>query len=64
MIRLLHVDMGARVRIDNLESDSFSVSRSVKQGWVLAPVLFNIKLVQYVTYLVHLKAGETGGVLM
>ena len=60
MIKLLHVDMCARVRIDNLESDSFAVSRGVKQGCVLAPVLFNI-YVQYVTYLVHLEVGETGG---
>ena len=60
MIKLFHIDMSARVRIDNLESDSFPVSRGVKQGCVLAPVLFNI-YVQYVTYLVHLKAGETGG---
>ena len=32
----------ARVRVGGLESDKFGVSKGVKQGYLLAPVLFNV----------------------
>ena len=60
VIKLLHDDMSARVRIDNLQSDPFPVNRGVKEGCVLAAVLFNL-YVQCVTRLQHLRLGGTGG---
>ena len=42
LVRLLHDGMEARVKVGSLESRAFEVSRGVKQGCVLAPVLFNI----------------------
>lgn len=42
MIRLFHSNMEAKVRIGGLDSSSFPVEMGVKQGDVLAPVLFNI----------------------
>ena len=41
-IRGLHDGMILRIRYGGDLSESFEVSRSVKQGCVLAPVLFNI----------------------
>ena len=60
MIKLLHDGMCALVKVDSLESDRFPVNRGVKQGCVLAPVLFNI-YVQYVTQLLHRGPANTGG---
>ena len=54
LLRQLHDDMVARVRVGNLESESFSVSRGVKQGCTLAPVLFNL----YISYITKLLAAQ------
>ena len=56
LLRQLHDDMVARVRVGNLESDSFGVSRGVKQGCTLAPVLFNL----YISYITKLLAAQVG----
>ena len=45
MLRLFHDGMTAKVSVGSETSDSFDVSVGVKQGCVLAPVLFNIYLV-------------------
>ena len=54
LVRLLHDGMGARVKVGNLESEPFQVSRGVKQGCTLAPVLFNL----YVSYITRLLAAQ------
>ena len=56
LVRLLHEGMEARVRVGSLESDPFNVSRGVKQGCTLAPVLFNL----YVSYITRLLAAQVG----
>ena len=56
LVRLLHDGMGARVKVGNLESEPFQVSRGVKQGCTLAPVLFNL----YVSYITRLLAAQVG----
>ena len=42
IIRLFHVDMTGQVLTNGEQSDPFSISNGVKQGCVLAPVLFNL----------------------
>ena len=42
IIRLFHVDMTGQVLSNGEQSDPFSISNGVKQGCVLAPVLFNL----------------------
>ena len=61
IVSLLHVGMEARVRTGCLESDPFEVSRGVKQGCVLAPVLFNI-YISYVTRLLADRVGDNCGI--
>ena len=56
LVRLLHDGMEARVRVGSLESDPFDVSRGVKQGCTLAPILFNL----YVSYITRLLASQVG----
>ena len=53
--------MEARIRAGSLESDPFEVSRGVKQGCVLAPVLFNI-YISYVTKLLADRVGDNCGI--
>ena len=56
LIRSLHDGMEARVRVGNLESNPFGVSRGVKQGCTLAPVLFNL----YISCITRLLAARVG----
>ena len=42
IIRLFHIDMTGQVLSNGEQSDPFSISNGVKQGCVLAPVLFNL----------------------
>ena len=42
IIRRFHVDMTGQVLSNGEQSDPFSISNGVKQGCVLAPVLFNL----------------------
>ena len=63
LIRLIHDGMEARVKVGNLESESFGVSRGVKQGCVLAPVLFNI-YISYVTKLLADRVGVNCGIFL
>ena len=42
IIRLFHIDMTGQVLSSGEQSDPFSISNGVKQGCVLAPVLFNL----------------------
>ena len=50
LIRSLHDGMRASIRVGDEISDPFEVSRGVKQGCVLAPVLFNL-YVRCITFL-------------
>ena len=45
MLREFHTDMSARVMQGGELSKSFGVNTGVKQGCVLAPVIFNLSLV-------------------
>ena len=60
LVRLLHDGMRAKVRVGSLESEPFDVSGGVKQGCVLAPVLFNI-FIQCVTFLLHQRLDAGAG---
>ena len=60
MVKQFHEGMCARVQVGGLESGEFGVSRGVKQGCVLAPVLFNI-FIHYVTQLTHTSVREGCG---
>ena len=61
LVQLLHEGMQARVKVGSLESEPFDVTRGVRQGCVLAPVLFNI-YVRYVTTLLSERIRDTCGV--
>ena len=54
LVECLHNDMTVRIRIGDDLSEPFRVSRGVKQGCVLAPVLFNL-YVQCITRLLAMK---------
>ena len=58
LIRSLHDGMSVRIRLGEDLSDPFEVSCGVKQGCVLAPVLFNI-YVQCVTRLLALTLDQS-----
>ena len=58
LIRSLHMGMIATVSYKNEESKAFPVNDGVKQGCVLAPVLFN----KYFSYLIrHAFEGSDDG---
>ena len=61
MLKQLHDGMQGRVLIGDLQSEFFRVNVGVKQGCVLAPVLFNIFL-STITYLFHRALGRSDGV--
>ncbi len=61
ILRQLHDGMQARVLTGELQSESFEVNVGVKQGCVLAPVLFNIFL-SAITCLFHRVMGHEDGV--
>ena len=61
LIRLLHKRMMATVAYENEESKAFAVNNGVKQGCVLAPVLFNM----YFSYVVrHAFQGNDEGIYL
>ena len=57
LIASLHNGMSVRIRVGDDLSDPFEVSRGVKQGCVLAPILFNI-YVQCITRLLANKLDK------
>ncbi len=61
ILQQLHDGMQARVLMGELQSESFEVNVGVKQGCVLAPVLFNIFL-SAITCLFHRVMGHEDGV--
>ncbi len=61
ILQQLHDGMQARVLIGDLQSESFEVNAGLKQGCVLAPVLFNI-LLSAITCLFHRVMGHEDGV--
>ena len=61
ILRQFHDGMTARVTIGGQESAPFPVHTGVRQGCVLAPVLFNIFLL-CVTQLLHKEIEDTSGV--
>ena len=61
LVRELHEGMKVRVRFGGELSESFEVSRGVKQGCVLAPVLFNI-YVQCITRLLAASLNREDGI--
>ena len=56
LIRRLQDGMESRVRVGDLVSESFGVLRVMKQGCILAPVLFNL----YISYIIRLLADRVG----
>lgn len=61
ILQQLHDGMQARVLMGELQSESFGVNVGVKQGCVLAPMLFNI-LLSAITCLFHRVLGHEDGV--
>lgn len=61
ILQQLHDGMQARVLTGELQSEFFEVNVGVKQGCVLAPVLFNI-LLSAITRLFHHAMGHEDGV--
>lgn len=61
ILRQFHDGMAARVKIRGQVSDPFPVRTGVRQGCVLAPVLFNIFLL-CVTQLLHKGIEDSSGV--
>ena len=57
IVRQLHDGMNVRVKVSGDLSDPFAVSRGVKQGCTLAPVLFNT-YVQCITLLLSTSVSE------
>ena len=61
VLQQLHDGMKARVQTGELQSEFFEVNVGVKQGCVLAPVLFNL-LLSAITSLFHRALGHEDGV--
>jgi exonuclease III len=61
VLRELHDGMMARVCLGGEESEPFEVTRGVRQGCVLAPVLFNI-YIHFVTRMMHQQVAEVAGI--
>ena len=61
ILREFHDGMKARVVIGGQESDPFEVLAGVKQGCVLAPVIFNLFLVAVTLVFRNELVGEAGG---
>ena len=61
ILQQLHDGMQARVITGELQSELFGVNVGVKQGCVLAPVLFNL-ILSAVTCLLHRALGHEDGV--
>ena len=61
IVREFHNDMNARVTMGGRESDPFAVGSGVRQGCVMAPVLFNMYLV-CVTTLLRRTVQERSGI--
>ena len=59
-IEQLQDGMEARLKVGSLKSEPFSVSRGVKQGCTLAPILFNV-YVSCITKLLVEKLGPNVG---
>ena len=60
LIRSLHLGMMATVAYENEESKAFLVNNGVKQGCVLAPILFNI----YFSLIRHAFEGNDEGIYL
>ncbi len=61
ILRHFHDGMTARVSIGGQESESFPVSTGVRQGCMLAPVLFNMFLL-CVTKILHNEIENSSGI--
>lgn len=63
ILKLFHEGMMARVSIGDHESEAFNVCTGVRQGCVLAPVLFNVYLI-CVTTLLRRDMEDAAGVII
>ena len=61
VLKQFHEGMQVRVQVGGTLSDPFSINIGVKQGCVLAPVIFNIFLMA-VIHLCHNALGEEAGI--